>query len=68
MPAYLPPIWQLAQATVWCLPVRGKRVVLWLKLAGVQPFVVWHVAHVVGKPAATWFGFLVAWYLAWWQA
>ena len=41
---------------------------LWLKVAGVQPFVVWHVAQVVGKPAATWLGFLVAWYLAWWQA
>ena len=65
---YLPPTWHWAQATVVCRPVSGKRVLPWSKLAGVQPFVVWQLAQVVGNPAVAWFGFFVPWYLAWWQA
>jgi hypothetical protein len=32
-----------------------------------QVEVVWQVAHVVGNPADTWLGLLVAWYSALWQ-
>jgi hypothetical protein len=27
----------------------------------------WQFWHVVGKPAATWFGFVVCWYCVLWQ-
>ena len=30
-----------------------------MNVAPVQAVVVWHVAQVVGKPAALWFGFVV---------
>ena len=64
---YFPPTWHWAQITVWWRPVSGNLVLPWSKVAGVQPFVVWQAAQVVGNPAARWFGFLVAWYFAWWQ-
>jgi len=38
------------------MPVRGKAVVLWLKLEGLQPLVVWQMEQSEGKPDATWFG------------
>jgi hypothetical protein len=34
--------WQVAQDTVVCLPVSGKRVVLWLNVAPGHCVVVWH--------------------------
>ena len=61
VPVYFPPTWHCAHGTCWCAPVSGNRVLLWSKVAGLQPFVVWQLAQVMGKPAATWFGFLVAW-------
>ena len=55
-------MWHEAHGTEMCLPVSGKRVrVLWSKLAGLHPLVVWHVSHVVGNAEAVWFGFVVFW-------
>ena len=45
---------QLLQGLFLCLPdVIGK---VCVKLAGVQPLVLWHCAQSVGKPLARWFG------------
>ena len=49
------------------MPVSGNRVLLWLNDAGVHAVVVWQVSHVVGKPAASWLGLAVRWYLARWH-
>src|SRR3972149_2693823 len=32
---------------------------VWLKVAPVHCDVLWHIAHVCGNPACTWFGFVV---------
>jgi hypothetical protein len=47
--------------------VRAKRVLPWSKLAGFHALVLWQVWQVVPKPAAAWFGLVVAAYLAWWH-
>ncbi len=44
-------VWQRAQVTELCAPVRGNRVVLWLKIAPNHEVVVWHDSQVVGYPA-----------------
>jgi hypothetical protein len=41
------------------LPVSGKPVLLWLKVALSQVEVLWQSAQVCGKFAVTWFGFVV---------
>ena len=55
VPAYTPFLWQLAQVTPWCWPVRAN--LAWLKLAGFQPLGVWHwlqAVDPVGMCAAGW--------------
>ena len=42
-------------------PVSGNAVLLWLKVESVQTVVSWHSSQVCGKPAVTWFGFVVPW-------
>ena len=61
VPAKRPPTWHWAQVTVRWAPARGKRVLLWSKVAGRQALVVWQLLHVVGKAAAVWLGDVVAW-------
>jgi hypothetical protein len=39
----------------------------WLNVPLVHSVGVWQVWQDVGNPAAVWFGFVVAWYLAKWQ-
>ncbi len=48
------------QFTFTCIPVSGKLVVLWSKVALPQEPSSWHIAQSVGKPAVTWFGSVVA--------
>ena len=43
-----------------CAPVKGNGVLLWLNTAPDQVVVEWHSEQSVGKPAATWAGFVVA--------
>ena len=38
-----------------------------MKLAPDQVVVEWQELHVVGNPAAAWFGLVVCWYADWWQ-
>ena len=64
MPVNLPPTWHFAQSTVLCAPRSGNFVLPWSKVAGTHAVVPWQPAQVVGNPAATWFGFFVAWYFA----
>jgi hypothetical protein len=62
-------VWHVVQDTLW-LPVRGKYEV-WLNVpcSQVASENLWHVSHVVGKPAATWFtGVVAVWYAARWHA
>ena len=62
VPVYLPPTWHWAQATRWCAPVRGNRVLLWsVKDAGRQALTLWQESHLVGNPAVTWLGSFTAW-------
>ena len=61
VPGYLPPMWQLAQATPVCLPVSANPEVAWLNDAGLQPEVEWQTSHCCGKPEAAWLGLVVFW-------
>jgi hypothetical protein len=59
--------WQLAQATVVCLPVKGNGVLLWLNDDGIQAVLLWHTSHCCGNPDWTWFGLVVALKFFKWQ-
>ena len=55
-------MWQAEQGFPECRPVViGNQV--WLNVPWSHEVSVarWHVSHVVGKPAAAWFGFVVYW-------
>jgi hypothetical protein len=53
--------WQLEHdvAKRACEPELSGKNESWLKVAPCQLAVEWHVAHVVGKPAAEWTGLFV---------
>ncbi len=59
--------WHCAHAVVKCVPVSGKPVFEWSKVALVQFVVEWHSEQSVGKPAVTWFGFVVVLYELMWH-
>jgi hypothetical protein len=56
--------WHDAHGAVACRPRSGN--VEWLNVPWFHDVSValWQVSHVVGNPAAWWFGFVVAWYFA----
>ncbi|MBK6305781.1 MAG: hypothetical protein IPF47_08790 [Gemmatimonadetes bacterium] len=66
-PLYTPSAWQLLQVATICLPVSGKRVVLWLNTPPVHLMVEWHVSQVLGKPEAACGGVVVALKSVWWH-
>ncbi len=53
-------LWHTAHAVVACTPTSGK--VVWLNVAWLHVVSenLWHVSHVVGKAAVTWFTGVVA--------
>ena len=59
VPANTFPTWQDAQETVLWAPVSGNAVPAWSNVAPGHAAVPWQDAQSVGKPAATWFGFVV---------
>jgi hypothetical protein len=50
--------WHWAHETDAWAPVSGNTLG-WLNVEGCQTLVEWHVAQVVGKPAAAWAGLVV---------
>lgn len=66
-PVYTPGVvWHALQACAECPLVSGK-LAGWMKFAPCQPAVLWQVLQLVEKPAAAWFGLVVAWKSGRWQ-
>src|SRR5512140_3779179 len=61
-------LWDAPHTCAACTPTSGN-VASWSNFPWLHAVSVtlWHVSHVVGNPAATWFGFVVAWYFGRWQ-
>jgi hypothetical protein len=62
-------VWQVAHGIPACRPdVIGNWECVNVPWVHSESLALWHDSHVVGKPAAVWFGFVVCWYCVKWHA